>query len=221
MKKKIVVLGATGGCLDLLNLIIDINRSTPVYEIVGLLDDKQDLWGKNLLGYPVLGPFSLIADYLEECVFCTGIGSPYNYWRRDQIIDSLGIPAEKWETLVHPTSSVAESAQVGRGSVIFQQVCISTNATVGEFVLILPQTVVNHDTVIRDHTIITSSVSLSGNVNIGRLCYIGSNSSFRQDLVVGDFSQVGMGSVVLKDIPEKQVFVGAPARYLKDVEMNL
>ena len=45
MIKKIIILGATGGCLDLINLIDDINNIKRIkkFKISGFLDDKIKL----------------------------------------------------------------------------------------------------------------------------------------------------------------------------------
>lgn len=217
--KKIILFGATGGCVDILDTIHDINASLsePRYECVGFLDDKSDMWGAEVLGAKVLGPFESASDYLSECYFVTGIGSPYNYWRRAEIISNLGIPRERFETIIHPTASISSSAEIGLGSVIHQNAAVTTNARVGDYVLILPNAVVSHDDIIGDYSIITAGVSISSGVKVGKSCYIGANSSIRQDITIGDFSQVGMGSVVLNDVAENSIVVGSPARFLKNV----
>ncbi len=51
--------------------------------------------------------------------------------------------------------------------------------------------------------------------HIGRGVSIGSNSTILGDLSIGEGTMIGAGSVVTKDIPEKEVWVGNPARFLK------
>jgi acetyltransferase-like isoleucine patch superfamily enzyme len=75
--------------------------------------------------------------------------------------------------------------------------------------------VVNHDTVIGDYSIVASAASLSGGVRIGTCCYIGAGSHLIQRAAVGDGSLVGMGSVVIRDVPPRTVVVGNPARVLR------
>jgi serine acetyltransferase len=55
---------------------------------------------------------------------------------------------------------------------------------------------------------------VSGNVKIGQNCYIGSGSKIRDNINVGDFSLVGMGSVVVKEIKSHMSVAGNPARTL-------
>jgi len=214
--KKIILLGASGGCVDILDAIFDINGASrnDKYDVVGFLDDRKDLLGKTILGAEVLGPFSSISNY-PDCHFVTGIGSPENYWRREKIIQSLNVEMERFVTLIHPTASISSSATIGRGSVIFQNVTITTNVKIGTQVLILPNSVVSHDAVVGDYSILNAGVCLASSVRVARSSYIGSNSSVRQGIGIGARSLVGMGSVVVKDIKKNEVVVGNPGRFLK------
>ncbi len=81
--------------------------------------------------------------------------------------------------------------------------------------MILANSVINHDNLVNDYTIITSSVSISGGVEIGKSCYLGSNSSFIDNIKVGDYSLIGIGSNVLSDVKENSIMIGNPARFLR------
>ena len=73
---------------------------------------------------------------------------------------------------------------------------------------------INHDNVIDDRVIITSNVSLAGFVHVESDCYLGQACTVRQHVTIGRGSQIGMGCVVLKDVPPHSVMVGNPARQL-------
>ncbi|MBA2390657.1 MAG: acetyltransferase, partial [Geodermatophilaceae bacterium] len=45
--------------------------------------------------------------------------------------------------------------------------------------------------------------------------YLGSGALLREGLAVGAGAVIGMGSVVLEDVPAGQVWVGNPARRLR------
>ena len=217
--QKIVILGATGGCVDVLDTILDINAalSEAAYEVIGFLDDRKDLENTRVLGVPVIGPFAAATE-LTDCAFVTGIGSPYNYWRREEIIKALGIPFERFATIVHPTAAISSSAELGFGTVIHQHAVITTGALIGNHVLILPQVVISHGATVGDFTIVNSGACLAGEVKVGRCCYLGARSAVRQETVLGDACQVGIGAVVLKDVAPKTVVVGNPARILRRIE---
>jgi len=214
--KKLIILGTGGNCIDILDTINDINSQSlrNIYECVGFLDDNRSLWGTVLHGVKVIGPLKF-AHELNDCFFVNGIGSPTNFWRKEEIISKTGIPLERFERVIHPSASISRMAQLGFGTVVFQNVTITSNAKIGHHVIILPNTVISHDDLIDDYTCITSGVCISGQVKIGKSCYLGTNSSIIGNIEVGDYCLIGMGSVVLDSIPDKSVVVGNPAKFLR------
>ena len=217
--RKIIILGATGGCVDILDTILDVNAAAPepVFDVAGFLDDREELWSGRVLDAEVLGPFASISDY-GDCEFVTGIGSPYNYWRREAIVGGLNIPNGRFATVVHPTASISSSATIGGGAVIHQNVTITSKARLGNNVLVLPNAVISHGNNIGDFTIINAGVCLGGDVSVGRCCYLGARSAVRQEIEIGDNSLLGMGSVVIEDVPKNTVVVGNPAKFLRKID---
>jgi acetyltransferase-like isoleucine patch superfamily enzyme len=47
-------------------------------------------------------------------------------------------------------------------------------------------------------------------------CYLGQGCTVRQELRIGAGSLVGMGAVVVRDVPPGSVVAGNPARRLRD-----
>ena len=62
---------------------------------------------------------------------------------------------------------------------------------------------------------IGAHASISGDVTIGRNCYIGAASSFHHGVKIGDGALVGIGATVIRDVPARAVVVGNPARVLR------
>ena len=216
MPKPIVILGARSNCIEMLDVIEDINdtHESPVYDCVGYLDDDPQLWGTNVSGAMVLGPLSSAKKY-GDCCFINGIGSDTSFWKKPDIIGQTGLSIGQFENVIHPTASVSRRAQLGRGVMVFQHVTVTANARIGNHVFIRPNALVSHDDVIGDYTIITGGVRLAGRVHVGDCCYLGLNCSVRGDTSIGRCSLVGMGCVVISDVPENAIVVGNPARYLR------
>lgn len=83
-------------------------------------------------------------------------------------------------------------------------------------VFVLSGCIINHDDRIGNRVIMASGVSLAGSVLVDDGCYLGQSCSVRQMLTIGKNSLVGMGSVVLRDVPPDSVMVGNPARKLRE-----
>lgn len=213
MKKKIIILGATGGCLDLVNLIEDINKNQKEkqFEISGFLDDR--IKSKKIKGINILGKFKDIKNFKKTHYFTTAIGNSANFKGNVKIIKNLNISKNRFATLIHPNSYISKSAKLGFGCVIFQNVTLSTNVLIGDFVQILPNTIINHDSKIGNFTKINSNCNISGNVQIQNSCYIGAGVIMRENIKINKFNIIGIGSLVLKniDFTNSKIF-GHPAK---------
>jgi sugar O-acyltransferase (sialic acid O-acetyltransferase NeuD family) len=216
MSKKIIILGAVGNCIDILDTLSEINRDRrkTEFKCVGFLDDDETKWDQKINGIKVLGSISTAARY-SDCFFVNGIGSPNNFWNKKAIIAKTQIPLERFETLIHPTASVSQWSKIGRGTVIFQGANITSNVLIGNHVVILPGSVISHDDVVGDFTCISGGACIAGRVRIGESSYIGTNATIKEGTTVGNFCLIGMGSVVLKDVSDNSVLVGNPARFLR------
>jgi len=72
------------------------------------------------------------------------------------------------------------------------------------------------------HSIYFKDRCLDGNINIprasvfiGKGCWLGANVTVLKGVKIGEYSVIGAGSVVTKDIPPNQVWAGNPARFIK------
>ncbi len=216
--KRLIILGTGGNCLDILDAALAVNRHTgrTVYECVGFLDDNAAVHGQQFAGVPVLGGLK-DAIRFADCGFVNGIGSPSNFWRKADIVRTTGLPAERFETVVHPQASISSLAQLGRGCVALAGVAVGARASIGDHVILLQGAIVSHDCRVGDYACITSGACLSGGVEVAADSYIGANASVRGGVKIGPRSLVGIGSLVLKDVPENTVVAGNPARVLRRV----
>ena len=69
-----------------------------------------------------------------------------------------------------------------------------------------------HNCIVGPRTLITACAELSGGVEVGADCWIGPNAAIRDGLSLGDKAFVGIGSVVVKDVPADTTVYGSPAR---------
>lgn len=216
MQKRIIIFGTGGTCIDILDTINDINKTmrSKKYDCIGFLDDNRQNWGNEFYGVKVLGPLDSAPKY-GDCFFVNGIGSPFNFWKKRQIIAKTKIPNERFETIIHPSACVSSTSILSCGTTILQNVTIASDVEIGNHVIVLPNSVISHHDVIGDYTCIAGSVCISGGVSIGQSCYLGSNSAIIGNVKIGNHCLIGMGSVVLDNVDDNTVVVGNPAKYLR------
>lgn len=120
------------------------------------------------------------------------------------------------QSLVHPTAFVGSGTTIDSGTIIQFGSFISCNVRIDANVLIQSYSSVGHDSIIRSDTVFAAYVAISGACEVGERVYIGISVPVREKISIGSDSIVGMGSVVLRDIPEKVVAIGNPARAMKE-----
>ena len=72
-----------------------------------------------------------------------------------------------------------------------------------------------HDCYIDDEAFVIACAELSGYVRVGKRARIAPNACVKQRVSIGDDAIVGLGAVVLKNVENKGVVVGNPAKPLK------
>ena len=197
--KPLIVLGTGGNCVDLAETV----QMLPEYEFLGYLDDAPRL--------PALGPLSSAHDY-PDAWFVNGIGSTRSFLKRPEILAQI---PDRWATVIHPSCQLSPSSQIGAGTVLLQQVTVASNVRIGRHVTVLPQSILSHDAVVGDYSILCGGVILNGGVEVEENCYLGARSVIKEFTRVGARSLVGMGAVVLRDVPPSTTVVGTPARPLR------
>jgi len=205
--KELLILGAGPHAQEMADIVQQINHVAPTWNLLGFLvpEAQAERVGETLgCGYSVLGTFVAV-----ECYPDAFLAMEYNCGFPD-------LTCERVTSLVAPTAFVASTARIGRGCVIYPHCFVGHNAILGDRVFVLGGSVINHDAVLEDDVTVASQVSLAGFVHVEAGCYLGQACTVRQYLRIGRGSLIGMGSVVIADVPPNSVMVGNPARKLRD-----
>ncbi|TPG14128.1 acetyltransferase [Pedococcus bigeumensis] len=182
--------------------------------IEGCVDDDATLWGSLAGGWlKVLGGLDSVAAQADcDVIVCAGRGVVRELLT--ERLRELGVADEQYATVVHPSVSVPDSCTVGAGSVVLAGAVLTAAVSVGRHVVVMPHVTMTHDDVIEDFATLCAGVTLGGGVRVGRAAYLGMASSVREKVTVGARGTLGMGAVLLRDLPGGEVWAGVPARPL-------
>ena len=209
--RTLLLIGAGGFARETVELVRAINRESPTWELVGLLDDDPRLHGRELLGVPVVGPCAAAGEHPEALVAAC-VASPDDPMRRLRLVARLELPLERYATLVHPSAAIPGSATIGPGSVIHASTVLTADVHLGWHVAVMPSVVLTHDDEVGDGVTFGAGARVASGVTIGAGAYIGSGALLRERITVGSAATVGMGAVVTKSVPPREVWYGSPAR---------
>jgi len=214
---SLVVIGSGGFGRETVEAVRALNAAGARWRLAGYLDDDPARHGTVIDGVPVLGGTGELSTMPDaSVVVCTG--RPGNYVSRPRIVERLGLPPERYATIIHPSASVSSTSRVGPGSVLLAQTVLTAAVTVGSHVAIMPHVTLTHDDVIGDFATLASGVRLGGGVHVGWCAYVGAGALVREHRSIGSGALVGMGAVVTRDIPPHEVWAGVPARHIRKSE---
>lgn len=117
--------------------------------------------------------------------------------------------------VIHPSSLVSNYATFGTGNFIAANVSVNALAKIADNCILNTGCIVEHECLIANGVHIAPGTVLAGNVTVGENSFIGANAVVKQGVKIGSGVTVGAGSVVIKDIPDNEIWVGNPAIELK------
>ncbi|MGH3794564.1 MAG: acetyltransferase, partial [Pseudonocardiaceae bacterium] len=208
--RPLLLIGAGGLAREVLAATRAVSTD---WAVIGLLDDDPMRHGTVVDGVPVLGGSDLVHDYPNVSVLAC-VASPHRPLGRATLVRRLDLPAHRWATVVHPAASVAAGVVLGEGTVLLAGAVVTAPQLVGAHVVAMPQVLLTHDDAVGDFVTLAGRVALAGQVTVETAAYLGAGALVREGLRIGEAAVVGMGSVVLQDVPDRQIWAGVPARRL-------
>lgn len=141
------------------------------------------------------------------------------------------------------STNIGENTNIWQFCVVFPEARIGTGCNICAYVLIENEVVVGNDVTVKSGVQLWDGVTLEDNVFVGpnvtftndlfprsknpdwKLCKtvvkkgasIGANATIICGITIGEGAMIGAGSVVTKDVPAGEIWVGNPAKFLRKV----
>ncbi|MGN0929693.1 MAG: NeuD/PglB/VioB family sugar acetyltransferase [Alphaproteobacteria bacterium] len=202
MQSKYVIVGCGGHSKSVADVIL-FNK--PDADIIFIDDNAKQ--GEKIFSFPV------VSDYkINDEKVVLGIGD--NNLRR--------IMYEKFQsnldTIISNDVYQGKNSNVGLGTFIAHNAHIGPLVRIGNGCIINTHCVLDHEVIIGDFSHISVNATLCGKVKIGSNVFVGAGAVIKDGVNVCDDVVIGAGAVVVKDINEKGVYVGCPARKVKELK---
>ena len=92
----------------------------------------------------------VLAKQNPDAAVIACVASARNPGGRLALARRLGLPDERWATVVHPSAAVPAGTELGPGTVLLAGSVITTPLRVGAFVLAMPHVLLTHDDEVAD-----------------------------------------------------------------------
>lgn len=200
-------------------VVADILRAGSDSRLAGFVDDRVELQSSHVLGLPVLGDGCWLGRTAQTSRITVALGIGDNCARQRVAERCLGWGVEL-ATLVHPSATVSESAQLGPGTVVMAQAVINAGAVTRSGVIVNTGAIVEHDVQIGEFAHLSPNAAMGGTSRLGRRSHLGLGAVVIECVNVGSYTTIGAGAVVIRDIPDGVVAFGVPAKIHQTLEIS-
>lgn len=206
--KEIIIVGFGGHSKVLLNILERDYKG--LFKIIGYVDiEKKD----SSLKY--LGDDEKLYELYNKGIcqnLTIGMGKINVDLKRIKLIKDLENIGFKFPNIISKKSIVNKNVKVEDGVQIFDNVVVNFGAKIGKHCILNTSSIIEHDVFIDDYTHVAPGAVVCGGAQIGKNCLIGANSTVIQSIKICDNVLLGANSLVQKDIEEKGIFFGVPAK---------
>ena len=206
--QDIIIVGASGFGREVLETINAVNRITPTWNVLGFIDDNVNALEGFEINYKVLGT---IHDWqpIGDEQYVLAIAAPRT---KEKVVAILKNKNVHFATVLSPSVTIGSRTKLGEGVVMFNDVGISVDVTIGNFVFLNSLDGIGHDVTIGDYCTFGPKVCISGATTIGKCVNVGALASTHPGIIVGDYATIGMNSCAIRRVKPGTTVIGVPAK---------
>ncbi|HMM12753.1 MAG TPA: sugar O-acyltransferase [Bacteroidales bacterium] len=221
MNKKVIIIGGEGNGGVIASCIEDNRERFKDYEweLIGFLNDFEK--GKNINGYPVLGGTDEIDTFInQDCYFVYAIHMIGRNVKSEEVFKKMNIPIHRFATIIHKTAFVAKNAILEPGVFVMSNSYIGPAAKIGCCSLIMANAMIGHNTTVGSLCHFSVGSITSSYVTIGKVSDVTLGARVLEKRNIGNYAVAGANSLITHDIPDYEIHVGSPAKFLKKVRLD-
>lgn len=218
MKKNIVIFGSGVHSVVVFSEIIKLKK----YNILGFVDNfcnkgKKIITYKNKSYYNLGKIIDVINKKSKKKKLCGIIGVGFNYTRKKIFNEVLALDKSfKWESIISKDSILNGNISIGEGSLIMSGVIINTETNIGKHCIINTSSSIDHHNNFLNFSSCGPGVVTGGNVIVGDSSYVGIGSVIKHGVKIGKDTVIGGNSFVNKECIDNFLYYGVPAKKIRE-----
>jgi len=221
MNKKIIIIGGEGNGGVVASCVEDnrIRFNDTEWEVAGFLNDFEK--GKTILGYPVLGGTDEIGKFLkEDYYFIYAIHMIGRNVKTEEVFLKMNIPLERFATIIHKTAFVAKSAILEPGVFVMSNCYVGPGVEMGYCSLMMANSLLGHNTTVGPLCHFSVGSVTSSYIEIGKVSDVSLGAKVLEKRKIGNYAVAGANSLITHDIPDYEIHIGSPAKFLKKIRLD-
>ncbi|WP_323593921.1 NeuD/PglB/VioB family sugar acetyltransferase [Aliarcobacter butzleri] len=187
MKEKIVLIGGGGHCHSVIDVIEQENK----YEIIGIVDTKENM-GKKVLDYKIIACDDDLETIFLSCknAFIT-VGQIESNKIRVKIYNNLKKIGFNLPVIISPLAYVSNHSSIEEGTIIMHHAIVNANTKIGKNCIINTKALIEHDCIVEDNCHISTASVVNGGVIVKENSFFGSNATSKQSIEIDGFIKAG------------------------------
>lgn len=198
---------------------LDRSAASSGLRCAGFLNDYEPP-GSLINRYCVLGPFAFWHSFPPQTRFIAPLHKAKEMVGRATRIRGLGIPRERWATVIDPQTFMEDDVTYGTAFHAEPYARVMSGARLGDHVSLRCGCHVGHDCNVEDFVLLGTNAVLSGYATVCEGAHIAPGAQVLNGIRIGRYSVIGLGAVVIKDVPDGAIIAGNPARVIGSIELN-
>ena len=209
--QRLVVLGGPGDGLVVAEAILQNRLAGNPVELTGFLNDVLPV-GTLLHGVPVLGRFEDWESLDVGLQFVPAVQKVKDMPSRVRRVKGLNIPEHRWATVIHPKAAVSSDARIGIGAFIASCATVQPECRIGCFASLRAGAMLGHHCGVEDHAYVGPNAVMCGRSLLEFGSHLGPGAVLLDAKTIGRYSVAGIGAVVTKNVREREIVFGNPAK---------
>lgn len=203
---RTIIFGCGGHARSVANILYENNKDI---EILFVDDNAQK--DEKILGYQVKSRY----DLRNDDNYIVAIGDNV---KRQKIFDYLFEQRTgNCISVISKSSNIGIDSKIGKGTFIAANTYLGPQAKIKNNSIINTGSIVEHEVIIGNHTHIAPHTTICGRSAVGNYVMCGAGSTIIDKVKICDYVVIGAGAVVTDDITKPGIYVGIPARKIKEV----
>ncbi|MFW2580725.1 NeuD/PglB/VioB family sugar acetyltransferase [Aliarcobacter butzleri] len=187
MKEKIVLIGGGGHCHSVIDVIEQENK----YEIIGIVDTKENI-GKKVLNYEIIACDDDLETIFLSCKNALiTVGQIESNKIRVKIYNNLKQIGFNLPVIISPLAYVSNHSSIEEGTIIMHHALVNANTKIGKNCIINTKALIEHDCVVEDNCHISTASVINGGVRVKENSFFGSNATSKQSIEIDGFIKAG------------------------------
>ncbi len=187
MKEKIVLIGGGGHC----HSVIDVIEQTNKYQIIGIVDTKENI-GKKVLDYKIIACDDDLEIIFQSCKNALiTVGQIESNKIRVKIYNKLKQIGFNLPVIISPLAYVSKHSFIDEGTVVMHYALVNANTKIGKNCIINTKALIEHDCIVENNCHISTASIINGGVIVKNDSFVGSNSTSKQSIEISGFVKAG------------------------------